>query len=239
MNEEEFLKAINFPKETHFLKTFPYNKIEGRLTAVQKKVISENVVSRGIRILAVIQENNTNIRKFEDEQERYDSTQFFYIKVKQLKKAVDVYKVFANIIPNPLVILFSDEKNTEWIFATHEKKKDLTLSLKDLYEITEDVTIDRVEKQLSFDQLTKTDLKSFYHSWIEKMLEIELQSKYGVTKPVFLENNILQQLKVMDEKIEYLVGQAKREKQMNKRIALQVEANKLKADKQALIEKES
>ncbi|TSI07648.1 DUF4391 domain-containing protein [Lysinibacillus sp. BW-2-10] len=239
MNEEQFLKAIQFPKETYFLRTFPYNKIEGRLTAAQKKVISEHVVSRGIRILAIIQENNTNIRKFEDEKERYDSIQFFSIKVKQLKKAVDVYKVFANIMPNPLVILFSDEKNTKWVFATHEKKKDLTLAIQDVYEISEDVTIHQVEQQLSFDQLTKTDLKEFYRSWIEKMLEMELQAKYGVTKPVFLENNMLQKLKVMDEQIEYLVGQAKREKQMNKRIALQVEANKLKVDKQALIEKES
>lgn len=239
MKEEAFLKAIQFPKETHFLRTFPYNKIEGRLSATQKKVISENVISRGIRILAVIQENNTNIRKYEDENERYDSIQFFHIKVKQLKKVVEVYRIFANIMPNPLVILFSNEKNTKWIFATHEKKKDLTLTIQNVYEISEDVAIDRVEKQLSFGQLTKTDLKLFYQSWIEKMLEIELECKYGVYKPISLENNLLQELKVMDGKIEYLVGQAKREKQMNKRIALQVEANKLKADKQALIEEES
>lgn len=238
MNEEQFLKAIHFPKETHFLRTFPYNKMEGRLTIAQKKVITENVVPRGIRILAVIQESNTNIRKYEDEKVRYDSIQFFSIKVKQLKKAIDVFKVLANIMPNPLVILFIDEKYTKWIFATHEKKKDLTLVIKDVYEISEDVTIDKVEHHLSFDQLTKTDLKVFYQSWIENILEIELQSKYGVTKPVFLENNMLQKLKIIDGKIEYLIGLAKREKQMNKRIVLQVEANKLKADKKALIEKE-
>jgi len=239
VDEEQFLKAIHFPKETHFLRTFPFNKIEGQLTATQKKVISENVVSRGIRILAVIQENNTNINKYEDEKVRYDSIQFFYIKVKQLKKAVDVYKVFAYIMPNPLVILFIDEKDTKWIFATHEKKKDLTLAIKDVYEISEDVTIDKVEHHFSFNQLTKTDLKAFYQSWIEKMLGIELHSKYGVKKPVVLENNMLQQLKNIDEKTEYIIGLAKREKQMNKRIALQVEANKLKVDKQALIEKET
>ena len=239
MDEEQFLKAIHFPKETHFLRTFPYNKIEGRLTAAQKKVIFENVVPRGIRILAVIQENNTNISKYEDEKVRYDSIQFFYIKVKQLKKAVDVYKVFAYIMPNPLVILFIDEKDTKWIFATHEKKKDFTLVIKEVYEISEDVTIDKVEQQLNFDQLAKIDLKSFYQSWVERMLEIEMHSKYGVSKPVFLESNMLQELKNIDKKIKYLIGQAKREKQMNKRIALQLEVNKLKAHKQALIEKET
>lgn len=236
MNEEQFLKAIQFPKETHFLRTFPYNKMEGRLTATQKKIISEHVVSRGIRILAVIQENNTNIQKFEDENVRYDSIQFFFIKVKQLKKAVDVYKVFASIMPSPLVILFSDENKTKWVFATHEKKKDLTLAIQDVYEISEDVTIDQVEQQLRFDQLTKTDLKAFYQSWIEKMLEMELQEKYGVNREISIENNLLQQLKVMDEQIEYLVGQAKREKQMNKRIALQLEANQLKDQQVKLID---
>ena len=55
---------------------------------------------------------------------------------------------------------------------------------------------------------------------------------------IFIRNNILQRLKALDGQIEQLVLQAKREKQMNKRIALQVKANKLKSDKQAIIDKE-
>ena len=70
------------------------------------------------------------------------------------------------------------------------------------------------------------------------MLQTELKYKYGIDCHITLENNILQRLKALDGQIEQLVLQAKREKQMNKRIALQVKANKLKSDKQAIIDKE-
>lgn len=235
MNEAQLLKAIGFPKTTQILKTLPYNQMENKLTAAQKKIISEHVVARGIRILAMIQTNNTNIEVFESETERYDSIVFLAVNVKELKKSAQIYKVFMSIMPNPLVILFFDETRTKWVFTTHEKKKDGLLASKNLYEVQEIVTLQQVEEQLNFENLNKTNLKTFYESWLEQLLQIELQSRYDIYSPVSLQNNLLEKLVVMEAQIDDYVKQAKKETQLNKRVELQQAANKVKEQKAKLI----
>ncbi|AVM25404.1 DUF4391 family protein [Bacillus pumilus] len=238
MNEAELLKAIGFPKATQIMKTLPYNQMENKLTSAQKKIISEHVVSRGIRILATIQASNTNIDTFESETERYDSIVFLAINVKDLKKAVQIYKVFMSIMPNPLVIIFFDGSNTKWLFSTHIKKKDGYLVSDTIYEIKEVVTLQQVEQQLKFENLSKTNLKMFYESWLERLLQLELQSRYKIYTPISLKNNLLEKLVVMDAQIDDYVRRAKKETQLNMRVELQQAANKVKIAKQALIEKE-
>lgn len=238
MNEAQLLKAIGFPKATQIMKTLPYNQIEKKLTPAQKKIISEHVVSRGIRILATIQTNNTNIEVYENEIERYDSIVFLAINVKDIKKSVQIYKVFMGIMPNPLVIIFFDGSNTKWVFSTHIKKKDGYLVSDTIYEIKEVVTLQQVEQQLKFENLSKTNLKMFYESWLERLLQLELQTRYNIYTLISLKNNLLEKLVVMDAQIDDYVRRAKKETQLNMRVELQQAANKVKIAKQALIEKE-
>lgn len=235
MNETQLLKAIGFPKTTQILKTLPYNQMENKLTAAQKKIISEHVVARGIRILAMIQTNNTNIEAFESETERFDSIVFLAIHVKDLKKSGQIYKVFMSVMPNPLVILFFNDEQTRWIFSTHEKKKDGYLMSKSLYEVQNKVSLQMVEEQLRFDSLQKTNLKDFYESWLERLLQLELQARYNIYKPVSLQDNLLEKIVVMDAQIDDYVKQAKKETQLNKRVELQQAANKVKEQKAKLI----
>lgn len=237
MNETQLLKAIGFPKATYIMRTLPYNQLEDKLTSVQKKIISDYVISRGIRVLATIQTSNTNIEPFESETERYDSIILLVVTVNDLRKSNQIYKVFMSIMPNPLVILFSDGISTTWVLATHEKKKDGFLAYKSLYEVREIFMLD-VEQYLHFDSFNKVNLKLFYESWIEQLLQLELKSRYNIYVPISLENNLLEKLVVMDVQIEEYIKQAKKERQLNKRIEMQQVANKIKLQKQAIIEKE-
>lgn len=240
MNEEQLLRSIQFPKSTHVLRTFPYNKLEPQLTPPQKKVVSENVLPRSIRLLAIISPTNTNIPKFEDESVRFEEIHFYCMVLQNLKKAVDVYKVFSQIMPYPLVILFTDGKQTRWVLAKHTKQKQTHLLAMDrIFEIDETTPLQQVENHLNFSKLDKVNMKAVYESWIQHLLQIELNCKYSIQRNISLEKNVLQELKDLDRQIELLITQAKREKQMNKRISLQIEANKLKGLKQALIERES
>lgn len=236
MNEAQLLKAIGFPKVTQIMKTMPYNQMENRLTTAQKKTISEQVVSRGIRILATIQTSNTNIEVFENETERFDSIVFLGVNIKNLRSSAQIYKVFMSIMPNPLVILFYDGTGTRWVFATHEKKKNGYLVCKKLYEVQENIKLKQVEEQLKFENINKTNLKMFYESWLEQLLQIELQSRYNIYSEVSLHNNMLEKLVIMDEQINYYVKLAKKESQLNKRIEFQQAANKVKLEKQSVIE---
>ncbi|KYC89943.1 hypothetical protein B4102_3950 [Heyndrickxia sporothermodurans] len=239
MNEEQILRSMQLPKTTYVLRTFPYNKMEPQLNAAQKKIISENVVPRGIRLLAIISPNNTNIPKFEDENERFEEIHFYCIQLQNIKKAIAIYKVFAQIMPYPLVILFTDDNHSCWVLAKHSKQKQThLLSVDQIYESDETIPLEEVMGSLRFTEMDNLTIKTIYDSWMKQLLQIELKYKYGIIRNITLENNILQQLKDLDRQIEQFVNQAKREKQMNKRIALQLEANKLKNAKQALMEKE-
>jgi hypothetical protein len=239
MNEDQLLKSIQFPKSTHLLRTFPYNKIEPQLTTAQKKIVTENVLPRGIRLLSIISPNNTNIPKYEDDTVRFEEIHFYWIQLQNLKKSVEVYKVFAQIMPYPLVILFTDGQQMRWVMASHTKQKQKhLLFLNQIYEFDETIPFEQIEKYLSFPKMDNINIKAVYNSWIEQLLQIELKCKYGIDCTITLDNNILQKLKELDRQIDQLVGQAKRERQMNKRIALQVEASKLKSAKQAIIVKE-
>ena len=141
-------------------------------------------------------------------------------------------------MPNPLVILFFDESRTKWIFATHEKRKDGFLVIKAMYEVQEVVTLEKVKQQLNFEHFNKTNLKTLYESWLEQLLQIELEARYNIYTPVSLQNNLLEKIIIMDTQIDDYVKQAKKETQLNKRIELQQAANKVKLAKQILIEKE-
>lgn len=235
MDEAALLKAIDFPKSTHVLRTFPFNKIEPRLNPKQKALLSEQIISRSIKIVAVIQTDNTNIESFEDEKERYTSIQFFSMQIKQLSKAKEIYKVFAALMPYPLVILFSDNVHTRWIFAMHEKKKDGFYKVKDIYEISECVSIEDVQEKLTFTALSHHNLKRFYQTWLEQLLSYDLSNTYNVERSVTLENNTLAQLKVLEKEIKYHVDLAKKESQLNKKIEYQLAANELKQKKQVLL----
>lgn len=238
MNEEVFLKNIKLPTKTYFLRTFPFIQLEKQLNSNQKKILLEQIFSRGIQILAVINEKNTNIPKYEDENVRFDAISFLMIKVKNLKKSVQIYKIFALIMPMPLIILFYDNKQTNWVFGLHEKRKDLTLSLKKTFEIGEELNLEHVESKLDFNCLDKTNLKIFYLSWLEALLSLELEKCYGIKKKITVEDNILEKLKKLDSQIFTFSKNAKKEKQMNLSIEWSMKKNKLKAEKALLISKE-
>ena len=91
---------------------------------------------------------------------------------------------------------------------------------------------------MHFEYFNKTNIKTFYESWLERLLQIELQARYNIYAPVSLQNNLLEKLIIMDKQIDDYVRQAKKETQLNKRVELQQAANKVKLVKQAIIEKE-
>lgn len=240
MTEEEILKKLNLPKSTWVLRTFPYNKLATQLNSRQQNVCSEGLESRGIRLLATINPMNTNIPKFEDEHVRFEEIHLFQIKVTSLKYCKDIYKILAEIMPYPLLILFSHEDKYQWIAATHGKlEHSILLKVEKMYQSSLEIPIDVYLNHLAFQNMNTLDLKNYYGMFIKQIVDTELQERYQVKTTHIHNENLLEKIKQLDKEISQLVNQAKKEKQMNKRIALQVEANKRKQQKQKLLETET
>lgn len=240
MNEDAILKNLALPKQTYILRTFPYNKLVTQLNERQRQVFSDFVESRGIRLLATLNSHNTNIPKYEDHNVRFEEIHFFLIRVKNLNKSSEIYKALAQTIPYPLMILFESNETYQWVAATHHKQAHThLLAIEKVYKSNMNIALEKYLTYCHFDNMDKLDLKSYFTMFIKRIIELELQEQYAVTTEVSLENDVLEKIQALDKQIATLVHQAKNEKQMNKRIALQVEANKLKDEKVKLIEMEN
>lgn len=240
MTEEEILKRLYLPKSTWILRTFPYNKLAAQLNSKQQKLCSEGIESRGIRLLATINSVNTNISKFENEYVRFEEIHLFQIKVTSLKYCKDIYKVLAEVIPYPLLILFLHEDKYQWIAAIHRKQEhSILLKMEKIFQSSLEIPLDIYLKYLVSKKINSLDLKSYYEMFIKQIVNVELQEKYHVKTKDSHNADLLEKIIQLDKVIFQLVNQAKKEKQMNKRIALQVEANKRKQQKQKLLEMET
>src|SRR5699024_9615501 len=106
MDEKEILEALELPKETHVLRTFPFNRLGPRFKAKDKKTFQASVEPHGVRLLATINTITTNIPAYEDEETVYQEIHYFQIKMKDLKNVKQIYRITDEAMPYPLAIRF-------------------------------------------------------------------------------------------------------------------------------------
>ncbi len=235
MKDEQILKILELPKSTHTLRTFPLNRIEGQLSLTQRKVFHDFIVPRGIRILASINEQLTNITKYEDDKVRYEEIIIFLIRVTNLSKAKEIYKTLAGKMPYPLIIIFQQDDSYSIITAEHEKASDYTLRITSMYQTEPTKHLDMYLDKIKFTHLDKENLYSFYKSIMNGLVQAETEKKYAI-EDAQLNIEKLEELKRLEKEIERLIKLAKKENQMNRRIEYQMKATALKKQKTQLLE---
>ncbi|WP_186668806.1 DUF4391 domain-containing protein [Sporosarcina sp. BP05] len=229
MDEKEVLESLNLPKSTHVLRTFPYVKLATQFTADEKKVFSEVVEARGVRLLATINPKTTNITAYEDEETSYQEIHLFKIKVNQLTRAERIYKIIAEAMPYPLIIMFEANDHVKWISATHKKiAKTGLLKMDKLFTTDLTIPIERYLEKWAFAMSDTYNLKTYYDHFIQQILQVELQQNYQIHAESSNGMERLEEIKDLEKQIADYVAKAKREVQMNKRIEWQTKANELK-----------
>lgn len=229
MDEKEVLSYLNLPKSTHVLRTFPFNKLATQFTADEKRVFTEVVEARGVRLLATINPKTTNIPAYEDDEASYQEIHLFKIRVNQLNRVERVYKIMAEVMPYPLLIMFEANEQVKWIGATHKKlAKTGLLKMDKLFITNPSIQIERYLEKWSFDVSDAYNLKTYYNHFIHQMVQVELQQHYQVQSPSPGDIERLDAIKDLEKQIADYVSKAKREVQMNKRIEWQTKANELK-----------
>lgn len=241
MEEKEILKALELPKETHVLRTFPFNRMAPRFTVSDKKFFQEVVETHGVRILATINTKTTNIPVYEDGETVYQEIHFFQIRVKDLKGTKRIYKILAEAMPYPLFIRFVAKYKIKWIGAIHQKvEKTGLLKMQKVYSTNPEIDEGEYLKSWAFDQNDKYHLKAFYEKILQQIVRIELKETYGYDIELGLAKGTahLEAIEALDKEIASCITKAKKEPQMNKRIEWQMKANKLKAKREKMIEGE-
>lgn len=241
MEEREILQALELPKETHVLRTFPFNRLGPRFKAKDKKTFQTSVEPHGVRLLATINTNTTNIPIYEDEKTIYQEIHVFQIKMKNTKNIKQIYRIIAEAMPYPLLIRFITSDETLWIGAIHEKvEKTGLLKMQYLYSSTPDIDERLYLTSWAFPWSDRYNLRTFYENILNQMIQIELKEKYEAVTDERFENNTtqLEIIRTLEKEIAFCVSKAKKEAQMNKRIEWQMKANQLKSKKEKYIKGE-
>lgn len=195
--------------------------------AADKQFLQDSVQS--IYMLASLKTDNTHIAVYEDDKELYQEIQFLYVKTKDKGDSTKIYKMLAHLLPYPLVIL-ADEPDSFTIYTGRfEKLSTGFLKLVNVYpsSVYQDENLEEVLQQISLIDLPRQNLKTFYDGLRDEIATATAKSQYGEAV-----GNITgeekDQLDALKKQIEDLRGQIKKERQLNRKINMQMNLKKLK-----------
>lgn len=228
METKDIIKWWNFPSATIINRNLPKTQIYPHMkNAADKQFLQDSVQS--IYMLASLKTDNTHIAVYEDDKELYQEIQFLYVKTKDKGDSTKIYKMLAHLIPYPLVIL-TDELDSFTIYTGRfEKLSTGFLKLVNVYPspVYQDENLEEVLQQISLIDLPRQNLKTFYDGLRDEIATATAKSQYGEAV-----GNITgeekDQLDALKKQIEDLRGQIKKERQLNRKIDMQMKLKKLK-----------
>lgn len=192
-----------------------------------KQFLQDSVQS--IYMLASLKTDNTHIAVYEDDKELYQEIQFLYVKTKDKGDSTKIYKMLAHLIPYPLVILTDGPDSFTIYTGRFEKLSTGFLKLVNVYPspVYQDENLEEVLQQISLIDLPRQNLKTFYDGLRDEIATATAKSQYGEAV-----GNITgeekDQLDALKKQIEDLRGQIKKERQLNRKIDMQMKLKKLK-----------
>lgn len=219
-------------------------------TSADKKVIQEIIDT--IELVYVIKEQQMNIPAYCDESRSYKEIVMLETVLKTMKSVKRVSQLLHRLIPNPVILFLTCDNTTTLTLA--QKRK----SMSDYSKITVEEWLETdwfhceelSQRQRAFvDYMNVThysyaNLYSFYCDLWDDMLRYNLSQYTGrYTKDLFkrLDSSELKEaittLEAIDVSLEELKKEIGKAANFNRKMAINVEINKLKNKRNSLIEK--
>lgn len=228
METKDIIKWWKFPSATIINRNLPKTQIYPHMkNAADKQFLQDSVQS--IYMLASLKTDNTHIAVYEDDKELYQEIQFLDVKTKDKGDSTKIYKMLAHLLPYPLVIL-ADEPDSFTIYTGRfEKLSTGFLKLVNVYpsSVYQDENLEEVLQQISLIDLPRQNLKTFYDGLRDEIATATAKSQYGEAVGN-INGEEKDQLDALKKQIEDLRGQIKKERQLNRKIDMQMKLKKLK-----------
>lgn len=228
LETKDIIKWWKFPSATIINRNLPKTQIYPHMkNTADKQFLQDSVQS--IYMLASLKTDNTHIAVYEDDKELYQEIQFLYVKTKDKGDSTKIYKMLAHLIPYPLVILTDEPDSFTIHTGRFERLSTGFLKLMNVYPspVYQDENLEEVLQQISLIDLPRQNLKTFYDGLRDEIATATAKSQYGEAV-----GNITgeekDQLDALKKQIEDLRGQIKKERQLNRKIDMQMKLKKLK-----------
>lgn len=230
MEIKDLLKWWRFPKSTIVNKNLPKNQIYLHMKDSNDKMYLQEYV-QSIYLLANFKTENTRIPAFESETETYQEIQFIYLKVRENGNASKLYKLLANLIPYPLVIITDQENGFALYTGCFEKISTGYIRLLSTYDsplLAED-ELEETLNQLSILVLPNQNLKVFYDSLRDTLVNLQIKRQYS-TFSGNLDSTQKDRIDELNTEIAKMKTAVRKEKQINRKVEYQVKLSKLKQE---------
>ena len=234
MEVSDLVRQLALPSKSIVDLNFPKNAFyqQPNLSKTERSFLKAN--KDKIRLLATLRPQGIGIPAYEDETYRYEEIQYLYIQLTDLRNSEKYSELFLKYIPYPMVLLFNFGEEIQLVLATTHKGKQGKLEVEEVIhpEWKNIAQNPKWLESLSFTNQPKNNLKEYYDSLISKIIQQELKI------PVQNDSNMVnlyQELKKLNSEIEDLTSLVKKEKQMNKRIELQLKLTHLKDQRDNLL----
>lgn len=230
MEIRNLLKWWKFPKNTIVNRNLPKSQIYLHIKNSNDKAYLQEYV-QSIYLLANFKTDNTRIPAFESETETYQEVQFIYLKIRENGKASKLYKLLASLIPYPLVVIIEQEKGFLIYTGRFEKMSTGYIRLLGIYDsplLTED-ELEETLNQLSILVLPNQNLKVFYDSLRDTLVNLQIKKEYGTISEI-LDSTQKDRIDEINAEITKMMIAIKKEKQINRKVEYQVKLRKLKQE---------
>lgn len=206
--KDELIRRLAFPKKALVNKILAKDTIaqSAGLTAKEKDYLTSEI--ERIYILAIINEDSTNIPAFRSDQHRYEEILCLYVQLRSTTKAEQLIKLFHKIFPNPVFLIIGLPEN-KLIFSTCHKRLNLQDSEKvvseeikttDSFRFIKEDAYENFINKMTFNQMPFTDLYKRY-DWMHNNIQLSRAVPYIGVYPGSTENReeMVQSLNFIEE----------------------------------------
>jgi hypothetical protein len=222
------------------------------LTTAEKNLLDDFDCVKSIDWLASVSSTNANVVKWEDDLSIYEEVQFISLQTGEKnfeRNKIKTAELVQKYIPYPIVLfIYNQEKfclNTCDKNIHHNDRNKRTIV--NCY-YTEDITLENPDtlqqdflKSLAFNMLDKTNLKTFYNGFTQRIIALKTAEFSGVYQSSSTTRSVadlqtLEKIEQLKKDIAKLQSQAKKETQLNYQVELNVRVNGLKTQLEGLIQ---
>lgn len=228
MDTKEIIKYWKFPPSTIVNRNLPKVQIYPHMKSTKDKLFLKEVV-QSIYVLATFRTDNTRIPVFDLDGELYQEIQFLYVKTKHSGKSLKLYKILAELIPYPLVILAEESESFILYTGKFQKLYSGYFSLLSVYHspIYKNEEIEKVLEYLVISELPRENMKVFYNG-IRDILATELARTQYSMDIHKITGEVKDQMDALNTQIKKLRIKIKKEQQLNRKIDMQMQLKKIK-----------
>ncbi|WP_186576906.1 DUF4391 domain-containing protein [Aquibacillus kalidii] len=118
---DQLISLFQMPQKTIFNRKIAKKHFheQGQLTTAEKELLTTEIES--IYLLSICKQDTLKTPKYVNENRRYEEIYWLFISFKSIKRYERMIKLFHKVMPNPIVILASDEYENISISTAHKR----------------------------------------------------------------------------------------------------------------------